>query len=188
NTGWFKKGGDPEKAKQLLKESGYAGEKVIILQPTSIAWINDAAQLLAATLRKIGVNAELAPSDWGGVAARRPNKGPVENGGWNIFITSDSGYSATDPIGSVFLSANGDKGWYGWPKNEEYEALRAKWADAETSDERKALAHEMQRIWWDFVGDVYLGQTLRPIARRKTLSGLIEMPGGFIPMWNMEKA
>ncbi|RWP86669.1 MAG: ABC transporter substrate-binding protein [Mesorhizobium sp.] len=188
NTGWFKKGGDPEKAKQLLKESGYAGEKVVILQPTSIAWISDAAQLLAATLRKIGVDAELAPSDWGGVAARRSNKGPVENGGWSIFITSDSGYSLTDPAGSVFLSANGDKGWYGWPKNDEYEALRTKWADVGTSEERKALAREMQRVWWDFAGEVYLGQTLRPIARRKALSGLIEMPGGFIPMWNMEKA
>ncbi|MES0158170.1 ABC transporter substrate-binding protein, partial [Mesorhizobium sp. M0018] len=34
NTGWFKKGGDPEKASQLLKEAGYAGEKVVILQST----------------------------------------------------------------------------------------------------------------------------------------------------------
>ncbi|CDX11480.1 putative peptide ABC transporter periplasmic-binding protein y4tO [Mesorhizobium plurifarium] len=187
NTGWFKKGGDPERAKQLLKEAGYSGEKVVILQPTNIAWISDAAQLLAATLRNIGVNAELAPSDWSGVAARRSNKGAVEDGGWSIFITSDSGNSVGDPIGAVFLSANGEKGWYGWPKNDEYEALRAKWPDVETLEERKALARDMQRIWWDFVGDVYLGQTLRPIARRKTLSGLIEMPA-YIAMWNMQKA
>ncbi|MER8395930.1 ABC transporter substrate-binding protein [Mesorhizobium sp. M1340] len=186
NTKWFKKGGDPEKAKQLLKEAGYSGEKVVILQPTNIAWISDAAQLLAATLRKIGVNAELAPSDWSGLAARRSKKGPVEDGGWSIFLTSDSGFALTDPIGEVFLSANGEKGWYGWPKNDEYEALRARWPDVGL-EERKGLAREMQRIWWDFAGDVYLGQTLRPIARRKTLTGLIEAPN-FIPMWNMEKA
>lgn len=29
-------------------------------------------------LRKIGVNAELAPSDWGGIVKCRANKGPVE--------------------------------------------------------------------------------------------------------------
>lgn len=186
NTGWYKKGGDPEKAKQLFKEAGYAGEKVVILQPTNILWINDAAQLLAAALRNIGVNAELAPSDWGGVVTRRTNKGPVEDRGWSILITSDSDYTLGDPLSAVFLSANGEKAWFGWPKNDEYEALRAKWPDVETLDERKALARKMQRIWWDFVGDVRLGQIALPIARRRTLTGLLGMPS-VVPMWNMQK-
>ncbi|MFC0810488.1 ABC transporter substrate-binding protein, partial [Ensifer sp. P24N7] len=71
--------------------------------------------------------------------------------------------------------------------NDEYEALRAKWPDVETLEERKALAREMQRIWWDFVGDIRLGHYLWPIARRKTLTGLIEMPQR-VAMWNMQKA
>ncbi|MER9645242.1 ABC transporter substrate-binding protein [Mesorhizobium sp. M0239] len=185
NTGWYKKGGDLEKAKQLLKEAGYAGEKVVILQPTNIPSSNNAAQLLAATLRQIAVNAELAPSDWGGVVTRRANKGPVENGGWSILITSWSDYSCSDPIGTPTLAANGEKAWYGWPKNDEYEVLRAKWADVDTVEERKALARKMQGIWWDFVGDVRLGQFVAPIARRKSLTGLIGMPE-VVPMWNMQ--
>ncbi|PVE20505.1 peptide ABC transporter substrate-binding protein [Microvirga sp. KLBC 81] len=187
NTGWYKRGGDPEKARQLFREAGYAGEKVVILQPTNLPAFSNASQLLAATLRKIGVNAELAPSDWGGVIKRRANKGPVENGGWSIFLTSTTDHSLSDPIAALPLSANGDTGWYGWPKNDEYEALRAKWADVETLEQRKALAREMQRVWWDFVGDVRLGQIVSPIARRKTLTGLIEMPGP-VAMWNMQKA
>ncbi|MER8412989.1 ABC transporter substrate-binding protein [Mesorhizobium sp. M1342] len=186
NTDWFKKGGNPEKAKQLLQEAGYSGEKVVILQRTG-GPSADAAQLLAAMLRKIGMNAELAQSDWGGVVARRANKGPVENGGWSIFITDDADVAFGDPIAAPYLTANGDKGWYGWPKSEEYEALRAKWPDVETLEERKALAREMQRVWWDLVGFVYLGQYVGPIARRKTLTGLIEMPV-WTPMWNMQKA
>ncbi|WP_352764230.1 ABC transporter substrate-binding protein [Mesorhizobium sp. M0189] len=75
NTGWFKKGGDPEKAKQF-QESGYSGETVVILQPTDWGQGRDASQFLAAELRKIGVNAELAASDWGGVAARREKRFP----------------------------------------------------------------------------------------------------------------
>ncbi|MFC0810318.1 ABC transporter substrate-binding protein [Ensifer sp. P24N7] len=188
NTGWFKKGGDPDKAKQLLKEAGYAGEKVVVLQAINIASFNTASQLLAAEMRKIGVNAELAPSDWGGLVTRRANKGPVANGGWNIFITDDSDFALSDPIGAVFLNASGDKAWYGWPKNDEYEALRAKWANVKTLEERKALARKMQRIWWDFVGDVRLGRTVEPIARRKALTGLIEMPSSVVAMWNMQKA
>ncbi|RXH29718.1 peptide ABC transporter substrate-binding protein [Bradyrhizobium nanningense] len=186
NTGWYKKGGDPEKAKQLFKEAGYAGEKIVILQPTNIAFLSHASQLLAAELRKIGVNTELAPSDWGGVVTRRANKGPVENGGWNIFITSGSGYSQGDPLGNVFFLANGEKAWVGWPKSDEFEALRTKWADVDALEARKALARKMQNVWWDFVGSVMLGQTFWPIARRKNLTGLIGMPS-VIPMWNMQK-
>ncbi|QOZ66636.1 ABC transporter substrate-binding protein [Bradyrhizobium arachidis] len=186
NTGWYKKGGDPEKATQLFKDAGYAGEKIVILQPTNIAFISNASQLLATALRKIGINAELAPSDWGGVTTRRSNKGPVEKGGWNIFITSESAFSRTDPLSSPAMTANGDRGWYGWPSSEEYEALRAKWADVETLDERKVLARQMQRVWWEFAGDILLGQYVSPIARRKTLAGMIEMPGN-TAMWSMYK-
>ncbi|MER9776902.1 ABC transporter substrate-binding protein [Mesorhizobium sp. M0220] len=186
NTGWYKKGGDPEKAKQLFKEAGYAGEKVVILQPTNVPTFSNASQILAAALRKIGVNAELAPSDWGGIVARRANKGPIENGGWSLFITSDSDFVFGDPVGQVTLAANGDKGWYGWPTSDEYEALRAQWADVGTLEERKALARKMQRIWWDFVGDLRLGQFFSPVARRKSLTGLIGMPT-IVPMWNMQK-
>ncbi|RWQ68161.1 MAG: ABC transporter substrate-binding protein [Mesorhizobium sp.] len=187
NTGWFKKGGDPEKANQLFKEAGYAGQKVVILQPTDWAEASNASQLLAATLRKIGVNAELAPSDWGGLVARRANKGPIEDGGWNIFITTEPEAILGTVITDSTLPMNGEKGWFGWPQNDEYEALRVKWADLETLEERKALARKMQRIWWDYVPSVQLGQRITPIARRKTLTGLIGVPAWF-PMWNMQKA
>ncbi|RWK47258.1 MAG: ABC transporter substrate-binding protein [Mesorhizobium sp.] len=187
NTGWYKKGGDPEKAKQLFKEAGYAGEKVIVLQSTDWTEASNASQLLAATLRKIGVNAELAPSDWSGLVARRANNGPVENGGWSIFITTESDYERSDPAGNPTLDAKGEKGWYGWPKSDEYEALRAKWPDVETLEERKALARKMQHEYWNFVGTVLLGEAVSPIARRKALTSLIGMPG-LLPLWNMQKA
>ncbi|BCG82818.1 MULTISPECIES: ABC transporter substrate-binding protein [unclassified Mesorhizobium] len=187
NTGWYKKGGDPERAKQLFQEAGYAGEKVIIIQPTDEAWNSNAAQLLAATLRKIGVNAELAPGDWAGQSARIRNKGPVESGGWSIFMTNASDFYFSNPAGNPVLSANGEEGWMGWPKSDEYEALRAKWADVETPEERKALARKMQHEYWNFVGLVLLGAVVSPIARRKTLTGLIGMPEE-TPMWNMRKA
>ncbi|TIQ62068.1 MAG: ABC transporter substrate-binding protein [Mesorhizobium sp.] len=184
NTAWYKNGGDPEKAKQLFQEAGYAGEKVVILYSTNESWNNNAAQLLAATLRKIGVNAELAPDDSG---ARLDNKGPVEKGGWSIFFTDSSDFSFRDPISTGYLAPIGEKGWYGWAKSDEYEALRAKWLDVETLEERQALARKMQRVWWDFAGTVFVGTYVKPIARRKTLTGLIGVPG-MIVMWNMQKA
>ncbi|SFV17423.1 peptide/nickel transport system substrate-binding protein [Bradyrhizobium arachidis] len=186
NTGWFKKGGNPEKAKELFREAGYVDEKVVILQPTNIAVLDHAAQLLAATLRKIGINAELAPSDWGGLVARRAKKGPVEDGGWSIFITSESDFSHSYPLFNVSMSANGENGWFGWPKNDEYESLRVSWANLETLEERKALALKMQRAQWEDPGSILLGQYFSAIARRKTLTGLIGLVD-WIPMWNMQK-
>ncbi|MER9871365.1 ABC transporter substrate-binding protein [Mesorhizobium sp. M0136] len=187
NTGWYKKGGDPEKAKQLFQEAGYAGEKIVILDPTDWPLVDNISQFLAASLRKVGINAELAPMTWAALTSRRANKGPVENGGWNVHITDDSEYSLGNPLTNTVLAANGDKAWYGWPKNDEYEALRVKMAQVATLDERKALARKMQGIWWDFVGDLRLGKSVNPIVRRKTLTGLIHMPQ-IVPMWNMQKA
>ncbi|PBB80010.1 peptide ABC transporter substrate-binding protein [Mesorhizobium sp. WSM3879] len=186
NTGWYKKGGDPEKAKQLFKEAGYSGEKVVILQRTDWAEAGNCAQLLAVTLRNIGVNAELAPGDSALGGDRIKNKGSVESGGWSIFITCESDYERSTTLSNPTLSANGEQGWWGWPQSDEYEALRAKWADVETLKERQALAREMQRIQWDIAGTVLLGSALSPIARRKTLASLIEMPS-LIAMWNMQR-
>ncbi|MER9477220.1 ABC transporter substrate-binding protein [Mesorhizobium sp. M0520] len=186
NTGWFKKGGNPEKAKQLFQESGYAGEKVVILQNEGSPQFGNAGQLVGAALQKIGVNVELASSDWGGIVARRPNKGPVEEGGWSIFLSSEP--LGVDIFNTVSLPMNGDKAWFGWPQNDEFEALRAQWADLETLDERKALARKMQRICWEYVPQVLLGEYVNPIVRRKTLTGLIGLPSEAVPMWNMQKA
>ncbi|MER8887592.1 ABC transporter substrate-binding protein [Mesorhizobium sp. M0816] len=186
NTGWFEKGGAPEKARQLFQEAGYAGEKIVIVQPTDWAAASDASQLLANTLRKIGANAELEPMTFSELTQRRANKGSIEDGGWNIFI---SDYSIANPISAPFLLANGNEAWFGWPKNDEYEALRAKWADVDTLEERQALARKMQGVWWDFVGGVLLGRAVQPTAHRKALTGLLEVPGAYgFPMWNMQKA
>lgn len=187
NTGWYKEGGNSEKAKQLFQEAGYAGEKVLILAPTDWRESNSAAQLLANSLQKIGVNAVLAPMTWSELAARRANKGSVDDGGWSIFITNASDFSFSNPVGSSFFLANGEDAWFGWPKSDEFEALRAKWPDAATPEDRKKLARDMQAVWWDFVGAVFLCRSLRASAWRSNLKDVIATPAEWLVMWNMQK-
>src|SRR5438477_5946356 len=186
NTAWFKAGPDVARARELFRKAGYDGRPVIILQATDYFFANSPALLVAQWLRQAGVNAELATSDWGGVLNRRAVKKPPAEGGWNIFITTSSGWTFSNPVNFSGHSAAGDKAWFGWPKNELHETLRDRWAAATTLDERKQVARDLQQNAWDYVHYVGLGQFYRASAWRKNLRGLIGMPI-LVPFWNVEK-
>ncbi|HEX8167830.1 MAG TPA: ABC transporter substrate-binding protein [Beijerinckiaceae bacterium] len=187
NTGWFKEAPNPAKAKELFQKAGYDGRPVVVLHATNIDYMNNAAQITAQRLREIGVNVQLATSDWGGVVTRRAVKSPPDQGGWNIFITSAGGASVGNPIALAGHAATGEKGWFGWPSDELHEKLRDKWAAAATPEEQKAVAREIQKNAWDFVPHIWFGQWLSPVAYRTSLKGILKIPE-IIPFWNIEKA
>jgi peptide/nickel transport system substrate-binding protein len=186
NTQWFKEAPNKAKAKQLFQESGYDGRPVVILQPTNFAVFNAALQLLAQWLKEIGVNAQLATSDWGSVITRRAVRDPPEKGGWNISSAAILSESASNLISFVGHAASGETSWFGWPSNRLHEQLREKWARANPQD-RLAIAKEVQRNAWDFVPRVYMGQYLRPSAWRSNVRGVLGMRELMIPFWNIEK-
>src|SRR5205085_6415227 len=176
NIDWFKTAPNPAKAKELFAKSGYDGRPVVVLHATNIDFMNNSAQIVAQRLRAIGVNAELATSDWGGVVTRRAVKSPPDQGGWNIFITWAGGAAVGNPIALAGHAATGDKGWFGWPADETNEKLRDKWAAATTLDEQKAVAREIQRNAWNFVPHVWLGQWVAPVAYRANVRGFLPIP------------
>jgi peptide/nickel transport system substrate-binding protein len=49
------------------------------------------------------------------------------------------------------LRANGDQAWFGWPKDDKLEELRAQWIKAATADERKKLAEAIQQRAFEVV-------------------------------------
>ncbi len=186
NTAWFKEAPNPAKAKELFAKAGYDGRPVTILHATNIDFMNNAAQITAQRLREIGINAQLATSDWGGVVTRRAVKSAPEQGGWNIFITWAGGAAVGNPIALSGHAANGEKGWFGWPSDETHEKLRDKWAAAATPEEQKAVAREIQKNAWNFVPHVFLGQWVAPVAYRNNLKGVLAIPE-IVPFWNIEK-
>ncbi len=186
NLGWFKGGQNIEKAKELFKKAGYDGRPVVILQATNISFMNNSALLLAQWLRQAGVTVELAASDWGGVVTRRSVKKAPSEGGWNIFITWGSGHAFDSPIGLVAHAANGESGWFGWPKDEAHEKMRDEWAGAPTLEARKAVATKLQENAWNYVPMAVLGQWTPPVAYRANVKGILAMPE-VVPFWNVEK-
>jgi peptide/nickel transport system substrate-binding protein len=186
NTDWFKGAPNLTRAAALLKESGYDGRPIVILQATTIPFMNNSAQLIAQALRSIGANVQLAAADWGGIVQRRGNKSAPDAGGWNIFITWASGANIGNPIGLAGHAATGDKGWFGWPEDAAHEVMRNEWAAAPTLDARKAVSRRMQENAWNFVPHAYLGQWVQPAAFRSNVKGLIGIPE-LLPFWNIEK-
>jgi len=187
NTGWFNEAPDPAKAKQLFQAAGYKGEKVIVLQATNFAFMNNSAQLVAGWLQNIGVNAQLAAMTWGEVITRRASMKPDDQGGWDIFITYGGGFDFSNPITLIALAANGKNAWFGWPDNAAYEVLRGQWAAASTLADQKAIARKMQAMAWDFVPMVMLGSWTQPAAMRTNVHGFLTNPD-VIPFWNVTKA
>jgi peptide/nickel transport system substrate-binding protein len=186
NTEWFRNGPNLERARQLLRESGYNGEPVTLLQATNILYMTNSAQILAQELRAVGFNIQMVPMDWSGVVQRRAVKAPPAQGGWNIFITSADGLSSGNPIWAAAHAATGERGWFGWPSDEKHEQLRNAWVAAPDLASRQRIAREMQENAWNFVPTVYYGQWKRPMAFRRNTSGWISTPG-CVPFWNVRK-
>jgi peptide/nickel transport system substrate-binding protein len=176
---------DFAKAKQLLAESGYKGEKVVLLNAADQPLINAEALITNELLKKLGVNVDLQTMDWGTLVTRRASKEPLDKGGWNIFCTGWVGSDTLDPSTNVMLRANGTAAWFGWPTDEKLESLRAEWLKAPTLDERKKLAAAIQERAFEVVPYIPTGIYRAQTAYRKTLKGVIQAPA-FL-MWNVEK-
>jgi peptide/nickel transport system substrate-binding protein len=187
NTGWFKSGPNIPMAKQLLQEGGYDGRPVVMLQATNIAYMSNAATVLAQQMRGAGMKVDLQPMEWASVVQRRASQAPPEQGGWNIFFTSGNGTSYSNPYVDVSMATNGTKGWFGWPSDDKNEELRAKWMAAETMAERKAIAAQIQDNGWTVVPHLHFGQWIQPTAHRKGVTGWLHVPN-IIPFWNVVKA
>jgi peptide/nickel transport system substrate-binding protein len=186
NTEWFKSGPNIPLAKQLLKEGGYDGRPVVMLQATNIAYMSNAATVFAQQLRGAGMNVDLQPMDWANVVERRASQNPPDHGGWNIFFTSADGPSNSTPYTMMQLATVGRKGWFGWPSDEKNEELRAKWLAADTEEERKAIAAQIQENAWNIVPSMHFGQWIQPTAHRKNVTGWLH-EGGLLVFWNVQK-
>lgn len=90
---------DWDGAKKLVAESGYNGEKAVIISPTDYPQLQAFFQVTRELLIKLGVNVEYVCTDWGTVVQRRASKDPVDQGGWSIFCTGWEGLNLNDPAG-----------------------------------------------------------------------------------------
>jgi len=177
---------DFAKAKELVAAAGYNNEHVVVLDPVDIPQLHAEALVTNDLLKKLGLDVELATSEWGTVIKRVVMREPVERGGWSAMTTSFAYYDMINPATNRFLRTAGVNGSPpGWPTDEKIEALRAAWFAATDEARRRDLADQIQQRAFEFVPYIPTGQLIGRRAFRKTLAGVLDAPLPFL--WNIEK-
>jgi peptide/nickel transport system substrate-binding protein len=177
---------DIAKIKAMLAAGGYNGERVVLMHPSDQPFYDAMSQVVAASVKKIGINLDDQTMDWGTVVQRRASKEPLDKGGWSIFATSFSAMDYADPLTAPAMRGNGGAAWFGWPVNAEIEQLRDAWIDTDDTAEQKRLAQRMQEITFTEALYAPLGQYFQSAGFRNTLKGQLKGP---IPLfWNVSKS
>jgi len=180
------KGPNLTRAKQLIADSGYKGERIVLMSATDQPVVHAQALVTAELLRKAGLNIDLQANDWGTLITRRTSKEPIDKGGWNLFHTWVAAPDLLSPAFNQPLRSNGDKAWFGWPSDPKLEELIDAWFKASDLAGQKKLAGEIQvEAFANDIPYVPTGQFVIPTAYRKNLDGIIIAPVVFL--WNVEK-
>jgi peptide/nickel transport system substrate-binding protein len=149
--------------------------------PHHKAWGDVTADLL----RRLGIRVDFVATDIGTLSARRNNKAPPGQGGWQMHLNVVTGIDLIDPSEKLIRSA-GDLPGNGWSANAAIEAEVAAWYAATGLDEEKAVARRLNRAAFSHVAFAPLGVSVRHFAFRRSLAGVGRGP---IPFpWGVSKA
>jgi peptide/nickel transport system substrate-binding protein len=85
---------DVAKAKKLLAEGGYKGEKIVLMTNKDYGNMYTAALVMSEQMKAAGMNAELLVLDWPATVQKQQNSAD----GWNFFFT---GYGTNTSLGGI---------------------------------------------------------------------------------------
>jgi peptide/nickel transport system substrate-binding protein len=177
---------DYDTARKLVAEAGYNGERIVLLDPADIPQLHAMALVTADILKRLGLNVDLVTAEWGTVIKRLNVQLPVDQGGWNVFVTGYAAHDMLSPATTRSLRAGGLNGAPpGWANDERLEALRGRWFAARDAAGRRELAAEIQERAFEVVPFIPLGQYRVRGAYRTTLAGRVDAP--FAVLWNIAK-
>jgi peptide/nickel transport system substrate-binding protein len=166
-------------AKAELARTRYNGEPVVMLEVSgSISQI--AGNLLAQNMKQAGFTVEEQTMDWGTVLARR-----AKREGWSLFPVYSNASDMSSPL-THFYVTNNCADYPGWSCDASVTSLLKAFARAETLQERKTIAAEIQATEYETVPSVMWGQFAIPVGYRTRVKNLI--PSAFPMLWNLEIA
>ncbi len=179
---------DVAKARELLREAGYAGEPIVLLDPADQPIMHSMALVMAQLIREAGINVDLQATDWGTVVTRatrgdRPGPGSP---GWHMHPSWAPGRVVGSPLTATQLRAPcGLPNFVPSPCDPELEARKARFFAAGTAEARRQAMDTLQERFYEVVPYVLGGQFLVPRAWRSSVTG-IGNASEFV-FWGVEK-
>ena len=172
--------GDLPRARRLLAEAGYRGEKVVVLHAGDYPMISAVGLVAADMLRRIGMNVDVMTLEYAAINQRRNSRNPPAQGGWNVFFGPFNGYNRYDPAAHVGINP----AFSGWIPLDEIQALRDQWFDTPDLPTRQAIARQIQLLVWRDVPYIPLGN-YSPLTAFRGLSGVLR---GGATFFNVKRA
>jgi peptide/nickel transport system substrate-binding protein len=175
-----------DRAKALLREAGYDGTPVVLMQATDLVVLNNLAPVAKDLLERGGFKVDMQAMDWQTLVSRRSKRDAPNAGGWNAFLTSWVAADILNPVMAGFFNSSCDKAMFGWPCDETMEKLRDQFSRETDPAKQKAIAEAVQERAMESLSHIHLGQWYQPIAVRK---GVVEgIPTAPAPVfWNVTK-
>jgi len=178
-TAWWSDAGsefynvcEPEYARQLLKWSGFEGTIRIIVRSTDKSKL-DASLLVEQQLEQVGFNVEIDVRDPAAQSAIIHNP----DGGWDLEPNEHT--YRTHPILHSYLKDT----YEGWWVNEGKNLLQNAMLLAGTSEEAFAILEEIQKLFYEDVCAIKIGDFFEYHITRKAVRGFANMPEPFF--WNV---
>ncbi|GAX91724.1 ABC transporter substrate-binding protein [Effusibacillus lacus] len=163
---------DIEKAKQLLKEAGYAdGFKTVIQTASTYPDMIETAQVLQQQLKEIGINAEIQQLEWGTYVNTWKSKDMTLMVGRNT--------SGTDPDRSMrfFFSTTGSANVWNY-SNPDYDKLVQKALETTDVAERKKIYEDAQKMLVQDAPNLFLASPKYFYAVRDNIEGFVPSAAG----------
>jgi peptide/nickel transport system substrate-binding protein len=175
---------DLAKARQLVKESGYDGQPIVVLHVTDKTFLSAAGIVTQRRLESIGFKVILKAMDWSTSLVVRARKEPPDKGGWNLLHTWWPAAAVIDPAVHFGVSGAGPRAWFGWPDIPQLEKLVTDWVRATDQTKRKQLADEVQKVALSEVTYVPWGEWSQPTALRKNVRDVLKFSAPIF--WNVK--
>jgi peptide/nickel transport system substrate-binding protein len=135
---------NPAKARQLLKEAGYNGEKVVLLTNKDYPTLYNTALVVSEEMKAVGINAELLVLDWP-TSLQKAMKATPD---WNFFFTGWITYVAVGGVQTLRPMAEPNPIYFPPDNKTDPEFMKAfeEVANGATLEERQAAFVRAQKI------------------------------------------
>lgn len=177
-----------ERARQLLAQAGYKGEKIVVLVPSGVPVLGTLSQIAVKQLQAAGLNIDAQVLDFGSLVTRRTRKDAPDKGGWNIYVTAIGQPDLETPLANGNLSGSCSAPLPGIVCDEALQSMNAQWAAELRPSERLRLVEAIQRRAYEVVSYVPLGQFIPVIGvRREVKNTQVLAQTGMPVMWGLDK-